>query len=382
MTNKLSRRNFLSTAAAAPAVPGFFLTTAAAAPPAPEVLTSTRIVTFLPPPKRVRIATIRTSFAAPATMFSAADIQHIESQGRDVKMTVPESMEELNALLPEVDVVIGAINAEMLAKAKNLKWMQHTEAGMERALFPELVKSPVVVTNMARMFAPAISETAIGMLLALTRGLNNYFIPEFPQRKFFPRRQIREARDVLVEVDGMTMGVAGMGGIGSATARRAHYGFNMRILGTDAKPMVKPIFVDTLREPEWLMEMVPQVDVLVNAVPATKETKEMFNESVFRAMKKTAYFLSLSRGANVDQEALVRALKEGRIAGAGLDVVTPEPLPPESSLWDCPNTILTCHTSGFSAQRRVRQMGMIVENVRRYANGLPLMNVVDKELGY
>jgi phosphoglycerate dehydrogenase-like enzyme len=290
-------------------------------------------------------------------------------------------MDELNSLLPEVDVVVGAINAEMLAKARNLKWMQHTEAGVENVLFPELVKSPVVVTNMARMFAPCISETAIGMLLALSRGLNNYFIPEFPQRKFFPRGQISQAHD-LVEVDGMTMGVAGMGGIGSATAKRAHDGFNMRILATDAKPMVKPIFVDTLREPGWLMEMVPQVDVLVNAAPSTKETKEMFNENVFRAMKKTAYFLSLSRGANVDQPALVRALKEGWIAGAGLDVVTPEPLPPESSLWDCPNTILTCHTSGFSAQRRIRQMGMIAENVRRYANGLPLMNVVDKELGY
>jgi phosphoglycerate dehydrogenase-like enzyme len=381
MANMLSRRNFLSTAAAAPAVPGFFLTTAAAAPPAPEVLTSTRIVTFLPAPERVRIATVRTSFAAPATMFSPADIQQIESQGKDVKMTVPESMDEMNALLPEVDVVIGAVNAEMLARAKNLKWMQHTEAGVERVLFPELVKSPVVVTNMARMFAPAISETAIGMLLALTRGLNKYFIPNFPQRKFTRGRDVFQEGG-FVEVDGMTMGVAGMGGIGSATARRAHYGFNMRILATDAKPMVKPMFVDTLREPEWLMEMVPQVDVLVNAVPATQETKQMFNESVFRAMKKTAYFLSLSRGANVDQEALVRALKEGWIEGAGLDVVTPEPLPPESSLWDCPNTILTCHTSGFSAQRRVRQMGMIVENVRRYANGLPLMNVVDKELGY
>ena len=130
MANMLSRRNFLSAAAAAPAVPGFFLTTAAAAPPAPEVLTSTRIITFLPAPERVRIATVRTSFAAPATMFSPADIQQIESQGKDVKMTVPESMDELNALLPEVDVVIGAVNAEMLAKAKNLRWMQHTEAGV------------------------------------------------------------------------------------------------------------------------------------------------------------------------------------------------------------------------------------------------------------
>jgi len=371
----LSRRSFLSAAAAAPAVPAFFLLAAAAAPAAPGLLTSDRIAVFDPPPERIRIATIATSYAAPPTTFTPAEVQQIQSQGKDVELTVTKSLDELNRLLPEVDVVIGAVNAEMLAKAKNLRWMQHTEAGLETVLFPELVESPVVVTNMARMFAPCISETAIAMLLALTRGLNKYYIPQFPQKKYFAERN-------LVEVDGMTMGIVGMGGLGSATAMRAHYGFNMRILATDAKPMAKPIFVDTLREPGWLMEMVPQVDVLVNAAPLTKETTRMFDEKVFRAMKKTAYFLSISRGGLVDQPALIQALKEGWIAGAGLDVVTPEPLPPDSLLWDCPNTILTCHTSGFSPQRRIRQMGLIAENVRRYASGLPLLNVVDKQRGY
>jgi phosphoglycerate dehydrogenase-like enzyme len=108
----------------------------------------------------------------------------------------------------------------------------------------------------------------------------------------------------------------------------------------------------------------------------------MFDEKVFRAMKKTAYFLSISRGGNVDQPALIRALKEGWIAGAGLDVTVPEPLPPDSPLWDCPNTVITCHSAGWSPERRIRQMGLIAENVRRYASGLPLMNVVDKVRGY
>jgi phosphoglycerate dehydrogenase-like enzyme len=213
------------------------------------------------------------------------------------------------------------------------------------------------------------------MLLALTRGLNKHYIPQFAQKKYFSERN-------LVEVDGLTMGLVGMGGLGSATAMRAHYGFNMRIFATDAKPMVKPLFVDTLREPGWLAEMVPQVDVLVNSVPLTKDTARMFDEKVFRAMKKTAYFLSISRGGNVDQPALIRALKEGWIAGAGLDVTVPEPLPPDSPLWDCPNTVITCHSAGWSPERRIRQMGLIAENVRRYASGLPLMNVVDKVRGY
>jgi phosphoglycerate dehydrogenase-like enzyme len=130
------------------------------------------------------------------------------------------------------------------------------------------------------------------------------------------------------------------------------------------------------------MEMVPQVDVLIGAAPSTRLTANMFNENVFRSMKKTAYFLGLSRGALTDEAALARALKEGWIAGAGLDVAKTEPLPSTSPLWDCPNLIITCHTAGFAPQRRIRLMALLAENTRRYANGLPLMNVVDKERGY
>jgi phosphoglycerate dehydrogenase-like enzyme len=185
-----------------------------------------------------------------------------------------------------------------------------------------------------------------------------------------------------VEVDGMTVGIVGMGGIGQATAMRFHYGFNMRVLGTDAKPLAKPIFVETLREPAWLMEMVPQVDILVSAAPSTKETEAMFNDKVFRAMKKTAYFINLSRGALVDEDALVQALKEGRIAGAGLDPTRAEPLPSTHPFWDCPNLVLTCHSAGFSPQRQLRLIGLLADNVRRYTSGLPLLNVVDKQRGY
>ena len=352
-----------------------FLAAAAAAPAAPMPLTSDRIAVFTPPPDRIRIVTATASSVVTPPRYTAAEIKQIQSQGKDVQITLPANADELNQALPEADVVFGAINAEMLAKAKKLRWMQATEAGMERVLFPELIKSDVVVTNMARMFAPAISETAIAMLLSLTRGLNKYYIPQFQKRTFNSERN-------LVEVDGMTMGIVGLGGIGQATAMRAHYGFNMRILATDAKPMATPIFVDTLREPGWLMEMVPQVDILVSAAPATKETESRFNEKVFRAMKKTAYFLNLSRGALVDENSLVRALKEGWIAGAGVDATRAEPLPSSHPYWDCPNLILTCHSAGFAPQRQIRLVGLLADNVRRYATGLPLMNVVDKQRGY
>jgi phosphoglycerate dehydrogenase-like enzyme len=311
----------------------------------------------------------------PAPQYNAEEVKQITSQGKNVELILPKSREELDKALPEADVVFGAVNPEMFAMAKKLRWLQATEAGMDRLLFPELVKSDVVITNMARMFAPAISETGIGMLLSLTRGFVKFYFPQFQQRAFKSERN-------LVEVEGMTAGLVGMGGIGQCFATKLHYGFNMKILATDAKPMAKPVFVDTLREPGWFMEMVPQVDVLIGAAPATTQTANIFNEKVFRSMKKTAYFLGMSRGALTDEDALAKALREGWIAGAGLDVTKAEPLPASSPLWDCPNLILTCHSSGFAPQRRVRLMGLLADNVRRYTSGLPLLNVVDKQRGY
>jgi phosphoglycerate dehydrogenase-like enzyme len=336
---------------------------------------SDRIAEFVPAPDRIRILTAVAQSVVPAPQYNAAEVKQITSQGRNVELILPKTVDEMNKALAEVDVVFGALNAGMLARAKNLRWLQATEAGVDRLLFPELVKSDVVVTNMARTFAPAISETAISMLLALTRGLVQYYIPQFQKRTWNAMRE-------LVEIDGMTAGIVGMGGIGQFVASKLHYGFNMKILATDAQPMAKPIFVDTLREPGWFMEMVPQVDVLVGAAPATPQTANMFNEKVFRSMKKTAYFLGLSRGTLTDEDALARALKEGWIAGAGLDVAKTEPLPSSSPLWDCPNLIITCHTAGFAPPRRIRLMALLAENVRRYAGGLPLMNVVDKQRGY
>lgn len=373
----VSRRSFISIAAAAPTMAVVSPTIAAAdrQQAVQEKCGPAAIAEFLPPPERVRILPAVARSVVPAPQYNAEEIAQITSQGKDVQVILPGSTDEFNRALSEVDVVFGALNAEMFARAKNLRWLQTVEAGVDRLLFPELINSNVVVTNMARVFAPIISETAISMLLALTRGLNRYYFPQFQQRTWNAERN-------LVELEGMTAGFVGMGGIGQLTAAKLHAAFNMKILATDAKPMAKPFFVDTLREPGWFMEMVPQVDVLIGAAPATALTVDMFNEDVFRSMKKTAYFLGLSRGALTDETALARALNEGWIAGAGLDVAKTEPLPSTSPLWDCPNLIITCHTAGFAPQRRTRLMALLAENTRRYANGLPLMNVVDKQRGY
>jgi len=360
--HSVSRRAFMAAAAAAPAAPAMVAAD-----------TSDRIRIFDPPPARIRILCTRVG---PTPGFTPAEIEQLKAGGKgNVEIFQPTTQDEMNRLLPECDVVFGQLNAATLAKATNLKWVQNLEAGLEREMFPELVAHPCAMTNMARMYAPALGETALAILLALTRGLQKYYIPMYDRKEWKP------ARD-LVEIQGKTMGIVAMGGLGQATAKIAHYGFDMKILAVDIKPMAKPVFVDTLREPEWLMEMVPQVDVLVCCCPNTPVSRGMISDKVFRAMKKTAYFINMSRGPLMDENALAAALKEGRIAGAGSDPGPTEPYPATGVLWGCPNMIFTQHTGGYSPELQIRHMGLLADNVRRYAHGLPLENVVDKERGY
>ena len=298
----------------------------------------------------------------------------IRSLSSDLEIKTCDSEDEFRREIADAHVIYGGLSRQDLAAAKQLRWIQYSAAGVESILWPELVEGPVVLTNMQRIYAPAISETVMALILALTRRL--------PQYALQTREHQWKPIEGLVEISGMTMGLVGLGGIGSETAYRAHYGFRMKILAVDPKPLPKPAFVAELHSVDWLPQMVPQVDVLVSAAPHTPVSQGMFNEAVFRAMKPTAYFINVSRGKLVDTPALVRALREGWIAGAGLDVAYKEPLPADDLLWTAPNLIITCHTSGWSPRTTDRQMELFSENVRRYLIGLPLLNVVDKQRGY
>jgi len=314
-----------------------------------------------------------------SSAFEPHEIERMKGAAPNVEMIVAKTPEEFRRRLPEAEVVFGSLTGADLASASNVRWVQTGQAGVETQ-DPEFMTSPIVLTNMARTFAPAIAETAMGMLLCLTRGIAAHYMPQFAKRQMTPVGTVKSADHV--ELRGRTMGIVGMGGIGSTLARRAHYGFDMRIVGTDARPLPKPDHVDALRDPSWFMTMVPEVDVLVAAAPHTPATERMFNEKVFRSMKRSAYFLALSRGALFDDLALVRALQESWIAGAGLDVFPQEPPPSTHPIFDCRNVVMTAHTSGWSPDRQVRLIDLHVENLRRYAIGAPLMNVVDKKAGY
>lgn len=365
-TRKLSRRGFLGTTTAVAAGAA----AAAAQQQAPQpVVAGNPHAEFTPTTAPVKIL---VSIAPPLSGEESSAITRLAPR---IDLVQARGREEVYAQIENADVFFGSIDARALKLATKLKWIQHGAAGVENIMpIPELHTSKVIVTNMQRVYAPVISETAIGLMLALARGFPTY-IRQADQR-------VWKTAPNLVELSNKTMGVIGFGGLGSETARRAHDGFQMRIIATDAKPMFKPHWVAELRDPTWQDELVRQSDVLVIAAPETPKTRGMVNEAFLRNMKKSAYLIAISRGPLYDGAALLKALKEGWIAGAGLDVTPQEPLPKDDPLWTAPNAIITVHSSGGAPERRGRMVGLFTENVRRYVNGLPLMNVVDKSAGY
>ena len=173
--------------------------------------------------------------------------------------------EEFRQHLPDAEVVYGNLSTHLDA-ASRLEWVQTGAAGVE-GLDPKIAENPIVLTNMAKTFAPAISETAMGLLLCLTRGITTLYMPQFAKRQMKPIGTVKSADHV--ELAGRTMGIVGMGGIGSAVARKAHHGFGMTVVATDARPLPKPDFVSELHDPSWFETMARQVDVLVAAAPHT-----------------------------------------------------------------------------------------------------------------
>ncbi len=300
-------------------------------------------------------------------------------KGRKVEIIKSTSRQDMRSKLPQAEVVFGGIGAADLDYAPKLKWIQAGGAGME-SFDKKVLASPIMVTNMARVFAPAIAETAMGLLLCISRGISTYYMPQFYKKQWDPIGDVKSPDHI--ELAGRTMGIVGMGGIGTEIGKRAHYGFGMKVWATDAKPMPKPDFVDILREPAWFPEMAKQVDVLVSAAPHTPKTERMFNEAIFRSMKKGSIFIAMSRGKLFDDMALVKVLKEGHLRGAGLDVFPMEPIPANHPIFECNNVVMTPHTSGWGVERQVRLVAHFAENLRRYSLGEPLLAVVDKVAGY
>jgi phosphoglycerate dehydrogenase-like enzyme len=313
---------------------------------------------------------------SPGTYYSPlgpAEISELRAAALGINLVVPEQGRMMQELA-DADGVLGNITPEMIRAAKKLKWVQVGVAGVERYLTPELVNSEIILTNCRILQGPEIADHAFAMLLALTRELHR-IIPRRTQEEW----ATREYRPI--ELQGRTAVVIGVGGIGTQIAVRAH-AFGMRVIGVEPRDMPYLPFLDRSVPPDRLDTVLPEAEVVFVAAPHTRQTEGMIGARQFGLMKKNGYFIAVSRGKLYDAMALVSALESRHLAGAGLDVTDPEPLPKGHPLWKFENVIITPHIAGRSDGEHRRYMALYKENLRRFAADEPLLNVVDKRKGY
>jgi phosphoglycerate dehydrogenase-like enzyme len=302
------------------------------------------------------------------------DLQSASSKVRLVAVTPQSAMKEIS----DADAYIGNISPEMVRAGKNLKWVQVMSAGVERALHlsggNDLRDSPIVLTNNQIVQGPEIADHALAMLLTLSRGIHTFIAhrqQELWQGRPYPG----------IELNGRTAVVIGAGGIGQQIAIRS-WAFGMDVIGVDPEDLPYSPFLKKIVKPDQLDEVLPQADVVFVSAPHTPLSHKMMGPRQFEMMKQGAYFIAVSRGGLYDLPSLVKALDGKKLAGAGVDVTDPEPLPKGHPLWKFDNAIITPHIAGRSDKDRARMVGTIKENIQRFAEGKPLLNVVDKQKGY
>ena len=308
------------------------------------------------------------------------------------ELTVINAADEREALanMPDADAFFGKITPPLLAAARRLRWVQSPTASLEHYIFPELVAHPCVLTNMRGLFSDVIADQVFGYILCFARNLHVYILQQ-ARAQWAPaggegaRVPFTTGPGVVNAIDrahlhlgDATLGVVGLGAIGSEVARRG-LAFGMRVLAVDPVRTEAPPCDEALWPVERLPDLLAQGDFVVIAAPHTPETVKMFRRPQFQQMKRTAFLINIGRGAIVDLEDLTAALKAGEIAGAGLDVFETEPLPAEHPLWGMGDkVILTPHVAGYSPRIAERHLGVLLENIRRFVRGDPLQNVVDK----
>jgi len=298
----------------------------------------------------------------------------------DENVVVTNTRDEAIRDIPDAEAYVpGPWNEDIFAAARRLRWVHFDWAGIESQMFPALAESDVLVTNAAGVFAVPMADHAIGMMLAVSRALLTCARRPPEQLWHAPGARTRITGQVR-ELNGATLGVVGYGGIGREVARRAK-GFGMRVLALRRRPQADE-FADEVWGPDRLDDLLRQSDYLVLSCALTDETRGLIGRRELALMKPGSVFVNVARGAVVDESALIDALQRGHLGGAGLDVTAREPLPVESPLWTMENVVVTPHVSGFSPQTLRRQFALLRENVRRFAAGEPLLNVVDKRAGY
>ena len=293
-----------------------------------------------------------------------------------VEIVAVRSTAEVTAAARGADAILSWCS-EQLAEAEDVIWVQSFSAGVENCLaVPRIADRSVVLTNMQKMSSPVIAEHMVAMILSLARGLPQY-AKAMPTGGWAKNYAVV---DGMQSVAGKTVLVVGLGGIGTEIARRAA-ALDMRVVGTRRNSRNGPEFVEYVGLSDELFDLAAEADFIVSALPLTPATTGIFDAAFFRSAKRGAYFLNVGRGRSVVTDDLVAALESGQIAGAGLDVTDPEPLPAEHPLWQLDNVIITPHVASGGGNLE-RHRILLQENLRRFVAGDALYNVVDPDRGY
>ncbi len=311
--------------------------------------------------------------------LAAEYLARLQREFADVEFPLCLTADDLARELPDADAVVGgsALTEEQFAAAPKLRWVAATSAGVEAFLTPALrERETITLTNFGGIAAPNIAEHVLAMMLLFARDLRPLL-----HRQDQHRWPENEEAVTAFELEDQTLGVVGMGEIGEALARKAH-GIGMRVLGVQRHPQEPPPYVERILSSDELPELLRQSDHVALCLPLTSATKYTIDAEELAHMRPSAYLYNIGRGALINQEALIAALRGGALAGAGLDVTTPEPLPPDSPLWEMPNVLVTGHSAARTNRYWERGIELLVENVRHFLAGEPLRDTVDTKAGY
>lgn len=348
---------------------------AAAAPPDAQELIKTLQIRVADQPVRERAGwhAPRVILVSGEAWPHQAELQQAAPGVKFIELTTTTASRDI----AEADAAIGVCAPEILEKATHVQWIQLQWAGVERCVREKVVQERrPLITNMQRVAGPSMAEHVMAMMLVLSRQLK-YFLDEQQHARWADT----PAMPQLTDLNGKTLLVVGLGGIGTEVAQRAH-AFGMRVIATRASGKTGPDYVSYVGLPGELLQLAAGADYVVNCAPLTPQTAGIFNKAFFAALKPSAYFLSVGRGQSTVTADLIDALSTHRIAGAGLDVTDPEPLPADNPLWHMPNVVITPHISAATSASDVIRWTLVLDNVRRYTAGEPMLSVVDLGRGY
>lgn len=277
--------------------------------------------------------------------------------------------------LADTNAIIGYVPAEMLHAAKRLEWIHLTWSGVDAFIKPGVLDEKVTVCNARGAHGLAVSEHMLALTMALVRRFHEY-IPQSVHHEW-------KMGGNTISIEGATIAVLGIGNIGGDYARKVK-ALGAHVIGVRRTNGEKPEGVDEQVTIDHLDEVLPRADIVAMNLPGGEATMGLMDERRLRLMKPGAYLINVGRGVSVDQEALKKVLDEGHLAGAGLDVTVPEPLPADDPLWSAKNIIITPHVASnyLLAETFERFVKISAENLRRYAHGEALENVVDRATGY